>query len=116
MLLFPTITEVYTMIELNAEHTSSHKITNFYRTGKSKCSAGHLPPTCYSLRSIFRFHWIRRRGVPASLDGTKPTAAGAGIPEKHDRGSGNTISSAIPTLPRTFHTSSFRAHDTVKHS
>lgn len=58
----------------------------------------HIPPTCNSVGSVFRFHGIGRRGVSAGFDGTKSTATRASVPKKHDCRGRNTISASVPTL------------------
>lgn len=58
-----------------------------------------LPPTGNSLCRIVRLHRIRRRRVPTRLHGTKPASPGAGVAEQHDRGGGDPVAAAVPTLP-----------------
>ena len=43
-------------------------------------------------------HGVGRGRVAAGLDSTEAAAAGAGVAEEHDGGSGNAVSAAIPAL------------------
>lgn len=56
------------------------------------------PPAGNSLGCVVRLHRIRGRRIPTGLDGTESASASAGVAEKHDGGSGNAVSAAIPAL------------------